>query len=762
MRKITILLAILLANQALATEIVSVSALTDRILLLEFDDGYVELPGYGGSRDASKVIAEPLDTEAAVNKAFYTIESRTDSHYSIKQHPIRVGRKSKPTEVTRNWPPVQDVVYTHWIYLELPEPMKRGVEYTISTQVKVKGKSKHTFLFDEYGNRSEAIRVNQVGYKKGSDKKPGYQPKKYAYVSHWMGDLGPLSLDAYENSLYYVVELKNMQPVYVGKLKKRKDFETGTPETKHLDETPRGQYHASDVFECDFSACQSTGEMILVIEGIGHSFPFTIEKDVYREAFITTCRGLFHERAGIDKIQPWSRWNHLADHNGAKGYPLYYTKYRFMDSNSEGGSKTLAEKMETGIIPTWGWYHDAGDWDGYPTHMVIPSYLLTTYEMAPGNFIDGELNIPESGNGIPDILDEASWLLKYFKRTRHIARDLGYATGGIPGSRVHGDYWKKPELKPSWEDDRKWFVFGEESLASFRYAGQAAQLAHCLQIAGFGDSAAVWRSEATEVYQWALNNSLEDDDIKSARFFASVWLYRLTGKTEYHQQAMNDNPVTGPKMNMPSENRNWATWGIWSYATMDASKADPELFSQTREVATWWADTLNVIPSENRAFRFGNSWGHPMVVGQATTPKVFPCMIAFEITGETKYLETMIHTSDYMLGGNPLNYCWVTGLGDRSPIEILHIDSWVDLVEEPVEGQVPYGPIFEGNRGGPGFNGPWDGDFLRDIVYPDTALWPGHELWTENRWCPITNEYTVHQNISLAAAVYGYLCGKAQ
>jgi hypothetical protein len=44
-------------------------------------------------------------------------------------------------------------------------------------------------------------------------------------------------------------------------------------------------------------------------------------------------------------------------------------------------------------------------------------------------------------------------------------------------------------------------------------------------------------------------------------------------------------------------------------------------------------------------------------------------------------------------------------------------------------------------------------------VYPAVEQWPAHELYFENRYCPITNEFTVHQNIAPAAAVYGYLAG---
>ena len=70
--------------------------------------------------------------------------------------------------------------------------------------------------------------------------------------------------------------------------------------------------------------------------------------------------------------------------------------------------------------PLWGWYHDAGDWDGHSHHSIVPRYLLLAYELAPQNLIDGELNIPESGNDLPDILDEAAWLIQYYRRSRRL------------------------------------------------------------------------------------------------------------------------------------------------------------------------------------------------------------------------------------------------------------------------------------------------------------------------------------------------------
>jgi hypothetical protein len=755
-------LAVFLAGtiSAWPSKLETAMPLTDSIVLLQFVDGKVYYHNEGNKRSGDSIDNIPLNIEKAVDVKSYKIISEDDPAYQNAFHPVKIGRKSMGHEFTCIWPPVQPHVKKHMLYMILPKPMKRGKKYTVHLQEGLaEGQTRVSFIFDEFTRRSEAIHVNQVGYL------PGKKAPKYAYLSQWMGDIGPLDLEKYENNFFYVYDLKDKWPVFVGKVKKRKDFETGSPETKHLEQTPRGQFTGASVWECDFSTCPSRGEFVLVVEGIGSSYPFTIGHDVYREAFYTTCRGLYHERAGIALEEPYTKYAREADHNGAMGYPLYYTKFRFMDSKSEGGNQQEVENMSLGKIPTWGWYHDAGDWDGYPTHMVIPSALMTIFELAPGNFSDGELNIPGSGNGIPDILDEAKWLMDYFRRTRHIARDMGYATGGIPGSRVHGDFFKKPEGASSYKDDRKWYVFGEESYASFKYAALAAQLAYCFDIVGLPDSANTWITEAKEVYEWALENTLPGDKIKNERMMAAAWLFKYTGQKDYHERFLEDNFIKKGDERLPGAggyNRASHLWAFWAYATTRREEVDKNVQKAIQDAIILLADTANVKTAEKRAYRMGFSWGFPIVVGQQTTPKVLESILAYEITKNPKYFETVSTTADYMLGGNPMNKCWVTGLGDNPPRQLLHIDSWYDEHEEMVPGLVPYGAYnMKSHRGGPGFNGPWDADLGRAVCYPDESQWPGHEMYFENRYCPITNEFTVHQNICIAAAVYGYLCGKA-
>jgi hypothetical protein len=138
--------------------------------------------------------------------------------------------------------------------------------------------------------------------------------------------------------------------------------------------------------------------------------------------------------------------------------------------------------------------------------------------------------------------------------------------------------------------------------------------------------------------------------------------------------------------------------------------------------------------------------------GSATVPKTLPAAVAYRLSGDAKYRAVQYTTCDYMLGGNPLNMVWVTGLGTRHPREIMHWDSWYR--PSPVPGIVPMGPF----RYTPGpAKGPWEPQYAQETCYPDAKEWPAHELFFEDRLCPPTNEFTVG-SLAEAAAAYGLLC----
>jgi hypothetical protein len=165
-------------------------------------------------------------------------------------------------------------------------------------------------------------------------------------------------------------------------------------------------------------------------------------------------------------------------------------------------------------------------------------------------------------------------------------------------------------------------------------------------------------------------------------------------------------------------------------------------------------DYLNT--AAKRAGRYGYNWWLPMGWGAATHPRILPLIVAHALSKDAKFLATQYTTSDYMLGGNPLNMTWVTGLGDRSPREIFHIESWYDDRPEPVPGIIVMGPHKYTDPLPEGI-GVWDLRYAHSTTYPEAKVWPSHELWFENRLTPVTSEFTVG-SIAEGAAAFGYLC----
>jgi hypothetical protein len=154
-----------------------------------------------------------------------------------------------------------------------------------------------------------------------------------------------------------------------------------------------------------------------------------------------------------------------------------------------------------------------------------------------------------------------------------------------------------------------------------------------------------------------------------------------------------------------------------------------------------------------------------MLIGQQTTPWAMEVMLGWGVCKDDdpsrakQYLAAIYTTADYFLGTNPLNMVWMTGVGKRSVTQIFHMDAWYNGKGKFHEGLIPYSPWRKGKDLGAG---PWDSDWGNSTAYPAIDAWPGAERWWANRCSPMGSEFTVHQNIGPAAAVYGFLCGPAK
>ena len=145
----------------------------------------------------------------------------------------------------------------------------------------------------------------------------------------------------------------------------------------------------------DFSAWQMPGKYYIDVRGVGRSWEFSIAADVYARVFYLAMRSYFSQRCGmgVDLGSEFPGYKHGACHLAGAWH----------GSSGKSGVRASAK----------GW-HDAGDYGRYVVNSGITAgTLLWTYEMFPDYVKNVSLNIPESGNGTPDILNEIQWNLDW-------------------------------------------------------------------------------------------------------------------------------------------------------------------------------------------------------------------------------------------------------------------------------------------------------------------------------------------------------------
>ncbi len=753
-----LLLAVVLAATTFSADLVRVAPITNKILMLEFDEGHIDYFGYGQDRyNGNKVYYSALNVNAAKQTTNYSLVSADDDFYKTARQPLTIGRKAKGVDFHNlydNSNPKD--IKTHWIYIELPQALKQGKSYTLTLKEIAGNTNQHSFVFDVNKLMSETVHVNQIGFVPTST--------KYAYLSHFIGDFdsekhakGGLSLDDLAGSSFHVIRRADNQTVYSGEIKLR--TRKTNQEFKH-DSFNNPNPTRADVWECDFSEFTGSGEFKIVVENIGCSFPFEIKDDVYREPFYYTMRGLFQQRAGIEKdlsyIEPGLIY-HRDHHTDDDGVVMR------MSSNNKN------------VEGVWGWYHDAGDWDGYTSHKRVPLGLLMLYDLAPQNFGDGDIPnrykraaddtewTEEAGNGIPDLLDEAMWLINFYRRAKDALVAQGLGTGGVPGY-VGVDAGAE---MPAWEDKREMKLDDENAEMTFAYAACAAWLALCLDQVNSGQAhpqSADWISEAKAAYTWAQQKGTN----YQMQAIAAAALYRYTAESNYQDDFKT----------AKSKHGNWKE-GLWSSipdwmfaATCFAKIPDnhPELDIALRN--TCKNDIISMATSETvntasvRGFRLGAAEWINNMLGIFSAPHTSLAAVAYKLSGDDKFLQACYNTSDYQLGGNELNQTYISGLGDRPDPAPFRPDAWFmidynsQVYSNPIfPGLLPYGHHKDCDwMAGCDYTWVGDEDYSRSTAYPSIKNFPDAEARFWNRNSIAGSEYTVHQTQIQAIFAYGFLC----
>ncbi len=724
------------AAGARAAEMVAVAPVTDRIIELTVHDGRGVYPG-PHEKTPERIEEVPLDVIRAAAPASWTVFSKDDPAYRRGLRPAKIGRKSKGRdcviETVPAWKP--RMTLEHRLYVVLPRPMLPGRTYTVRSGALFANAKETPVAFDPARVRSEAVHATQIGFAPDAT-------VKTAFVSAWLGDLGPLALGELGPLRFRVLERATGASLFEGPVTMRRRLGE-SPDSGQPDEP---SHWRTDVHECDFSALTRPGDYVVSVDRLGTSFPFRIEADVYRTAFLAVLKGMYQQRCGIALTSPYTAWTRSVCHHPMQG-PILQSKIRRMDRQCDACQDVEATGERREI---WGGYHDAGDWDREDGHVILPRYLALAYELFPAKFRDGEGNIPDSGNGIPDILDEALWGCDYYVR-------LQRPDGGV-GAGLFLDSFPDPGEGPAW-DAGHWYCYAEEPVVSFEHAATACHVAFALERSGRSGTRYV--ASAQRAFAWAQAHLRPGDQekIRDPRHHAAACLYRATGDRAYHEIFKRDLVVDSADTPLSVWAHHDQAWAVWTYLMTDPAKTDAGLRDRLRGASLKYARTEFIDSTRKRTERSGFDWWVPLWWGTGAVPRSFPVMTAWKLFGDAESLGALRTDADFRLGANPLSMCWITGTGSRSPERVFHPDSWYSPMGPTVApGIVPEGPYkYSGPADSKSDNGPWSAKWVHASAYPDAKVWPPLELYFECRTCYPMNEFTIAQ-IASAAAAYGALC----
>lgn len=442
----------------------------------------------------------------------------------------------------------------------------------------------------------------------------------------------------------------------------------------------------------DFSALTAPGLYVLGVPGMGISNPFKVDAHADLELAKGAVRGFFFQRASA-VLTPANagKWARNAGHPDNRIYV-------------HASAATAARPAESFIWAGRGWY-DAGDYNKYVVNSGISTYtLLALYHHYPAFFDTLKLNIPESGNTIPDLLDESLWNLRWMLAMQD-PND-----GGVYHKLTSAEFsgFVMPEA-----DVAKRYVVQKSVTAALDLAATAAYASRLFRkfdgpLPGFADSALnaarkAWnwaRANPTAYYSQAkLNQAFApaintgeygDNNASDEFFWAGLELYLATKEDSFYVAAVPTGTLP-PAFGIPGWG-NVQTLGLYSLAEEIGNgfgKIDGAAVKQRMvQTANAFRDRAAASPF---AVVIGNNefnWG-----SNATDANQGMLLLqTFQLTGDSTYLAASVDALDYLVGRNGTGYSYVTGYGSKVPMSPHHRVSSADGVRDPVPGLLVGGP----------------------------------------------------------------------
>jgi endoglucanase len=465
-----------------------------------------------------------------------------------------------------------------------------------------------------------------------------------------------------------------------------KYFDDGRVAFHGLLEPARLDPATGDVVEvADFSGLRREGKFFLEVPGVGKSWTFAVGRNVYEHTYFLAMRGFYGQRCGtaVDLGQGFPGYSHPACHLHGEFHP---------SSGLRGPRENIG-----------GW-HDAGDYGRYMVNSgVATGTLLWAWEIYGPRLQRVQLGIPETGNGTPDILNEARWNLEWMLKMQD-------ADGGAWHKQTSEHF---PGFIAPDKDTLPSEVIGTGS-APYKSTCATADLAAVAAIAARvykpfdAKFAAQTLDAARRAWAWTqkypnvvfrnprgiTTGEYGDSNCLDERLWAAVELWRTTGEADYHQFFLAHYSEYFPSLDSPPS-ENWSSLGpmaLRSYALSQRKDTDAKAQTAIRERMLAAA---RAIVNETPANPYHVSlqakdyvWGSNGIAAQYG----MDLLIADAIAPNAEFVNTARDNLHYLLGRNTFSLCWVTHVGEHSVQHPHHRPSASGEQQGPWPGLLAGGP----------------------------------------------------------------------
>jgi len=405
-------------------------------------------------------------------------------------------------------------------------------------------------------------------------------------------------------------------------------------------------------------------------------------------------------------------------------------------------------------------------------HLIIPILMLSYFEAFPEHFVDGQFDLPESGNGIPDFLDEAMWSLRLWEQLQiedPEDPDFGGVRQGTETQRHPAYGWQNAA-----NDEMPYgtFAVGVESTALS--AGAFAQASRLIAPFDTGRSARLLE-KARSAWLW-LKREAEVDAPETKFMYAALQLYLATGDESFHRrfkQAAGFVVVSGgrwPEQCLHGNSGAKCQTAHFISYLLTGRTVDEDLAAALRSRILRHADRGTYMGPPPEQLPYPQGVTKFMGLGAATAQGRYADLYAFAYrlsdspSDRQRFFNAAAQYGDFALGLNPLGMSFTTGLGTDQPRSPLHLDSYFTKygIGDGITGDHQGRP--KGNVPGILIYGPSRGRSrqpyqraVSDRLFPEWSSLPQLRRWGDG-WSLIGgNEFSIHETIVWNVILHGFL-----